>query len=455
MRQSTTSPTLVTLLALAAPLVTACTGDPAVDTTPQEVRNGANAPGDVNKVFLLVSPFGEVHIGSASNVKYKRCLLTAAHVVGEPIQSMQVYRGQDLRNLDDKEFQNIAGGEVVPDATKGWRDLAVLWATNQLTRPPTPPPGGGGGSGDAGADGGAGGGTGGDPGEKRIPIGGWSPQTMIDSIGLTNTQLNPKGEPQAEHPSPGGPMDVTIVGYGNNATNAQNEDIGDSVLRKGTMSATHFIDGADQIHFGDLTGGYYYLQLKAPENQAACLGDSGGPARTAGGIFGVISTQIGNTCATTAENHVTALNRSHVAGEISNWDWVHQAIARVCKKDLSTGVSGQGKVTGDVAPGQEHTEGTWLNNQIRCGNTAANLTDCGEFIHENQSITLTATAGTGWHFVRWYAMGAHCQCNNSTSATCAISYGSMGEYTQTSSNDVESCYAEFAQNPTGDAGTNG
>ena len=453
MRHPTASTSLSALLALAAPIVTACAGDPTLETAePQEVRSGANAPGDVSKVFLLVSPLGRVHLGSSSNVKYKRCLLTAAHVVGEPVVTMLVYRGQDLTSLDDKEFQNIAAGEVVPDAQDGWRDLAVLWATNQLTRPPIPPPGGGA---DAGADGGTGGGTGGDPGEKRIPIGGWSPQTMIDTIGLINTQLNPEGEPQAQHPSPGGPKDVTVVGYGNNATNAQGGDTGDSVLRKGTMSATHFIDGADQIHFGDMTGGYYYLQLKAPQNQAACQGDSGGPARTADGIFGVISTQIGNTCATTVANHVTALNRSHAGDEISNWDWVHQAIARVCKKDLATGVSGQGKVSGDIAPGQEHTEGTSLNNQIRCGNSAPNLTDCGEFVHENQGITLTATPASGWRFVRWYAMGAHCQCNNSTSATCTISYGSMGEYTQYSSSDAESCYAEFELIPTGDAGTNG
>lgn len=441
---------LVTVLALAAPTLGSCTSDPTLDSQAPEVRNGTNAPGEINKVFLLISPFGEAHVGSASNVKYKRCLLTAAHVVGEPIQGMQVYRGQDLRNLDDKEFQNIAAGEIVPDAARVSRDLAVLWATNQLTRPPTPPPPGGGA--DAGNDAGTGGGgTGGDPGEKRIPLGGWSPQTMIDTIGLGNAQV---GQPFPGPPSTGAPKAITIVGYGNNTTNAAGDDVGDSVLRSGAMDATHYFDTTQQNNVADTTGGFYYLAPKAGA-QSVCQGDSGGPARTAAGIFAVISDQVGATCATSTAGFATALNRAKLGTDISNWDWVQQAVARVCKKDLSTGVMGQGKVTGTIAPAQEHTEETWLNNQLRCGNSAPNLTDCGEFVHENQSITLTATPASGWRFVRWFAMGGHCQCNNSTATTCAIGYDAMGEYTQTSSSDSEGCHALFEPIPVSDAGADG
>lgn len=453
MRTWMSHPALVALLALTPPLVAACTGDSTLGVEEAAIRNGANAPEEINKVFMLLDPLGDEAAGSASNVKYKRCLLTAAHVVSQPVQGMLVYRGQDLRSLDDKEFQNIAAGEIRPDAADGYRDLAVLWATNQRTRPPAPPPGGGGGSADGGTSGGTGG-TGGTAGEKRIPLSGWSPQGMIDSIGLANAQLDEEGD--APTLSAGAPKPATIIGYGNNTTDANGNDVGNRVLRKGTMNTTHFIDGAAQTHFS-FTGGFYYLAPKAPENQTVCVGDSGGPARTTAGIFGVISTQMSaNGCANAVGAHATALNRSHLPGAISNWDWVQQAIARVCKKNLSTGVYGQGKVIGSITPTQEHVEETWLNNQIRCGNTATNLTDCGEFVHENQSMTLTATPGLGWRFVRWYAMGAHCQCDGFTTPTCTIAYGAMGTYTESSSSDDESCYAEFELIPPAqDAGTLG
>lgn len=419
----------------------ACGAEPTSRSEPAEVRNGDSGAGWVNRVFLIVNALTEAKTGSSVNVKYKRCLLTAAHVVSNPIQGNLVYRGVDLQNLDAKAYQNVANGAIHPGPLEPWRDLAVLWATNFLT-PPAPP---GGGSADAGVP----------PApapDPRILLSQWSPQTMIDSIGLGNAQLSAELAPQ--QPSTGAPKAVTIAGYGANGTNAQGDDTGADVLRIGQMDATHYFDTTAQALAPATTGGAYYLQAKVGENEAGCPGDSGGPAVTSAGVFGVMSLADGDTCATTDANFVTALNRAKVGQEESNWDWVHKTIARVCTKVLRTGVSGQGKVTGTLAPGQEFVEDDALNNTIRCGNLATNQADCIENVHENQGITLTATPGAGWRFVRWYQAGSHCQCHDSTSTTCGISYGAMGTYTVDDSDDTEACFAEFEQIPAsgGDGG---
>lgn len=410
-----------------------------VDERVDEVRAGGGGAGEVSKVFLLISSINVTptndasKIGSSVNVKYKRCLLTAAHVVVPPVQAMLVYRGANLTSLDNKPFQNIAAGVVHPQHTAPWRDLAVLWATNQLTTPPTPGAG-------SGSDAGTGGG--GDPGEPRIPLSGWSPQTIINTIGLGNAQLGANGVPGT--PSTGGPKAATIVGYGNNATVA-GVDTGSQVLRVGAVSATHFFDGALQTT--PRTGGAYYLAPGATD-QNICIGDSGGPVRTSAGVFAIISQQHGDTCASAVGGFATALNTSKVGTDVSNWDWVRGAIERTCKKDLQTGVSGQGRVDGTIAPAQTIVESPGLSGTLSCGPTAPTPEDCVEFVHEGQTVTLTATAAAGWRFVRWYKTAGSCPCHDSTSPTCTVGYDAIGTYTQDSSSDLGTCYAEFELVPT-------
>lgn len=408
-------------LSLLAVATLSCTAELGVEH--QEVRNGASGAAQVDRVFYLTSSISvEPKVGSSANVKYKRCLLTAAHVVeNELLQTKLVYRGQDLRDLDGKEYQNIQRGALIPNHALVSRDLAVLWATNFATPP--------------------------DRSEIRIPLSGWSPTPIIDTIGLANVQYT-DGGPM----STGAPLDVMIGGYGFNDTVA-GVDVGSDVLRVGSMAATHYVDTTVQMAFQPTTGGFY--RLAAAPDQSICSGDSGGPAGIGAGIFGVISMYTGPNCAGSVDGLVTALNHAALPNEVSNWDWVNQQIELLCRKSATVGVEGEGHIEGSITPPQSYHHGLELNDAIAF-NPATGANDSVEYVHEGQTVTFTATPASGWRFKQWSSWATrNCPCDGSTSPTCTAPYAAIGRYNTYESIDDAACRADFELIPGADGGMYG
>lgn len=391
----------------------------------ERVLNGTDTPEHDKSIFNLAK--GEP-ICTASNVKYPRCMLTAAHCVdGETAANLEIYQGQNTFAWDQansKYKANAAAKRQTVDKfadrgaglDKRWHDLAVMWIEKK---------------------------EGNDP--PRIADGDYTQLEWVNSTPLKNHEY----EGVSTYTSMGGPVQMTVFGYG---PKDNGQTLG--VKRKGQVRVQAYHLGPSQKT--PQMGSFYNIKVdpKVDPQQFPCQGDSGGPLLYEGKIVGVASEAVTlGGCETPAVARYTGLEKEAVMGSDSNHDWLVKTIEKTCAKqaDSKTEPGGtdkkRGKVAGSISPGQSWIEGDILNNALTCGDYPA-WTDCTELVHHGQTLTLTAIeTDPDWEFDRWET-DAHCACDGSTAPVCVLDYDDIGVYDATTSSDRASCIARFV--PKGD-----
>jgi hypothetical protein len=165
------------------------------------------------------------------------------------------------------------------------------------------------------------------------------------------------------------------------------------------------------------------------------------------GVFGVISTGTGPTCASSRYTYATGLDRGALRGKKSNWDWTNETIARTCTKKAVFGAGCLGTVVGSISPAQSvrlettDPDSLSLNNEIDVGDVCG-TSDTTEFVHFGQTLTVTATPAPGYYLDGWRGddSGHPCPC---TSSTCTLAYNDIGTYSPGESYDTTKCTPVF------------
>jgi hypothetical protein len=406
----------------------ACGPEPLAGDLEPRVLNGTDTTDYDKSVFNLAR--GEP-ICTTSNVKYPRCMLTAAHCIkGEKAADLTVYQGKTTFAWDTKAYKaNAAAKRQTVAAMAGrdyganqrWLDIAVLWV--ELKDGNDPP---------------------------RIAEADYTQLEWVNSTPLKNIEYGPI----SNYTSMGGPKQMTIVGYG---PKDDNETSG--VKRKGQVRVQAYHLGPSQN--APKAGSFYNIKVDPGVNpgQFPCQGDSGGPVLYEGKIAGVASQVVTNgSCEAPVVARYTGLEKDAVTGTDSNHDWLVKTIEKTCAKkaDTKTEPGGtdqkRGKVEGNISPGQSYLEGDLLDDDVACGDDPS-WSDCTELVHHGQTLTLTAVeTDPDWVFEQW-ENGADCPCDGSSNPVCALSYAAIGRYDASTSDDDSLCVARFV--PRGDTSTGG
>ncbi|MBK8254878.1 MAG: hypothetical protein IPK82_19740 [Polyangiaceae bacterium] len=405
------------LTVVVATAVGACQSAPSpsesTHSTSQTIRAGTqDAAGNDKSIFLTyheVTPTTSAD-GTGFNILYPRCILTAEH---HPVS--RIYAGVNLQgNLAGKLNQDVDTRIPHPDPHKSRRDLAILWMKALKS----------------------------EAGNPRLQEADYSKIELKDSMGLTSADLKADGTLNNE--SAGAPIDVRLIGYGDNDT-VMGADTGGSIRRHGDAEARFFIQGSAQTVYPKFQGGFYHIVAKAgAAARAACSGDSGGPVLHDGKAFAVISNSEDVDCNKVTWTRATSLDKGAIPNKKSNWDWVHETAEKTCGKKMGAGKGCDGKVIGTVSPAQSMALDSTLNSEIRVGeDNCFGEEDPTEMVHYGQTITLTATPNPGYQFDHW--TGSYCPCEGSSSPTCVASYNDIGFYTETVSIDESFCFALFEQ----------
>src|SRR5262249_48955911 len=126
-----------------------------------------------------------------------------------------------------------------------------------------------------------------------------------------------------------------------------------------------------------------------------------------------------------------------------NYDFVDQAMEKICTQWLNVKVDGEGSVSGGVTPLQKFTFGLESNNLIACASSGGDGGDCIENLHQagdgraSQTIDMTATPSDGWHFQEWRSESPKkkCQCDGSGDPSCKVEQPPVGYYSPDDSID--------------------
>jgi hypothetical protein len=380
------------------------------------IYNGtADAAGNDPSIFMIsgINSSGQVTapIGTATNIRYPRCLLTAGHVATPPSgSSLVAWQGQVINPATSKA-QSVA--QKVIKGTGNFDDLAILWLENRV---------------------------------GPSSISSYTQKPMKDDIGLQHVDFVVPGDLADQ--SIGGPVEVTYYGYGANTLAAT----GSGTRRKGSGKARWYSIG--NMELPALDGSAYQLQpmtpAGAPGAQRACEGDSGGPVIHDGKVFAVLKGASTGSCDATGTTVAVGLDDEAAPGGQSNKDWIHEWTRRICRKSIDVRKSGPGKVTGILtADPSDLFPDPSIDGLIQCawdtagGSTPSGWLNCGESVHDGESITLTATPDSGKTFYRWMSSGAACPCALSTNPVCTMSYASLGTYSFGMSLDGSFCVAVF------------
>ena len=357
--------------------------------------------GNDKKIFMPLTN-GQTK-ATAFNVKYPRCLLTAAHVD----QITHVYAGTDLRDLAGRKRQPVTALVKRPGWRPLWTDLQILWLSNLQTALSIREPGD------------------------------YQAVNLQDSITL--------------------PTLGVLAGYGHNTTQA-GVDVGSGIRRWGRANTQLFESGVARNP--PRAGSYYFLPASVfPLHNASCGADSGGPAASdilLTNVFGVTTANVGQDCAGSTDTIVTGLDRGAPAGEKSNWDWVHETIEKICTKKVGVDIwpmPSSGEVVGVLNPAPSFYDGLEMNGVI---NTTQG--DWEENVHDGQTLTLTAIPNQPWWRFKWWTSLRlmHCTpqgcelgrsychaCEGSTNPVCVLPYSLVGYDDEQESYDWSRCIAEF------------
>jgi hypothetical protein len=378
---------------------------PKLATTTDPIHNGT-AISNYRQVFSVATD--SFSFGSATNVRYPRCLVSAAHVGNIGL----VLTGDDANAKSQDAGFNRVRPEWAGNLGKlgVWIDLRVAWAANKQST----------------AD------------KKRIvEPDDYDPRTPVQTLGLASTEVDPTTT-QPKGPQFDPPPAAWLQGYGENKNGA-----GLGVLREGLNFILWYAQGSQQPT--PRVGSFYITQ-----GENACNGDSGGPAFFEdGSYFGVISQGRGNDCETVDLTGVTGFDTGAPTGQVSNYDWLNKTIEEACSKVVDVCADVGGRIDGTLSPSPLVVEDVVMNGKISCSwdpEAAPEDRDCTEYLHGQspdraaQTLTLTASAEAGYHFVKWTGSDP---CNNSMNATCVVPYAKVGTYDADTSNDTSGYTAVF------------
>jgi hypothetical protein len=407
--------------------------------------NGTLTSGYTGSVFAGTSLDSSTGIPStqftATNVVYKRCMLTAAHVDDlskKPtllFQTAQYPWGTApnfvLTALQEaarrRQKRAIAQGES-PDVM-AWEDLEVVWVTNYtgyrsyFRNPSTP----------------------------TLTLKDYKPLELLPDLGLKSGEAPTNyGQKNGYAPPVDKSVNATIVGYGKWSLDQTSAPWPNQ--RKGEVAVTGFFQGSQQST--PRAGAWYIdfpLQNDFAKGNAVLGGDSGGPLLVDGKVAGVASSggSIGNLLSVFGVH--TALDTGTVPGSDvqSNYQWVKDRIEEICTKYVTFAKPSGGKIVGSVSPAQTILSPYDFDDKVVCGrDTVSDDTNCIEGIHENQTVSVTATPAEGMKFIRWEAysatQGSNCVCAKTpTQPDCTINFDKVGFYSNMISNDVAGCVAVF------------
>jgi hypothetical protein len=249
---------------------------------------------------------------------------------------------------------------------------------------------------------------------------------------------------------------VTIMGYGE-STGATLLLGGVGYKRKGLARLLGHIPGTLNLPPED--GGHYVL-FRGPTGQIHCPGDSGGPLFKMGDYsrtYGVMSTLHGGDCPSIERSNVTSVDSSKTATGTSNLDWVNRTATEICGKSMGFffNPNDGGYVDGTLRNAiYTYSDDPSIDGDVYCdpvvypGDPAS---DCGEVVHAEEYLELTAHPDPGWHFVEWqdffpYAPSyLFCPCVGQDE-TCTALYEDMGYYDAGISIDDAVCTVVFAPN---------
>jgi hypothetical protein len=374
------------------------------------IRNGDDAS-DVRRSVVMLATFDETTLvtnsATATAVRYKGCLLTAAHT---PVSSKIFMSSSPGVRISSWTAQDISRRvphplyKSLPDFTQGaFVDLAVIWSGAMLNDP-----------------------------LKRYGMMALSRKDFLPwEISKIDTFTEPRGG--------------ELYGFGTTGIPSP------SALRSGKVLIERFTAG---VELG--LPGASLTMVPGENDQVACGGDSGGPVLTDGEpakVVGVISTASfyngGGACADVDFNVATALSgdksESTPGFTTSNYDWVNSTIELTCAKKISVIIQGMGEVVGIISPLQrsplelKKEEVPLLNNSIE---TAKD--DAVELVHEGQTFTMTAKAKTGAKFDKWQGCNGVCAERN---PVCTVPYEKIGVSQQFTYNDESVCTAVFVPVP--------
>lgn len=378
-------------------------------------------------------------VGTAGNAKYERCLITACHVIHNRPE-VKAFKAEtnhyDLTAVDNEtKRQDVAGvGRLFSDRCADGMDplaqydMAVLWLTNYK-----------------------------DGTLKRIEAGrDYTPFSLerAENMGLSRRTWADGSWTNLNLTSTGAPQAVSLIGFGDNATESLGGGIridrGKGVMRSGSTDADLFY-ADDPAQLLAMVGSIIRSRSVTPGWNAGCAADSGTPLIHSGKFYGVYNSTLPDVtyCADAAVDFYASFDdvnsKSFLdGGSETNWKRITRLVEKTCGKTLNTGINfGQGNIYGSFTPQWTDPDGSKeFNGLINC---YADF-DCTEFMHEGDSITLTATPATSWEFDKWEGGGSSaCPCHQSTAANCTVSYDQMGYYTDQVSSDHSYCQANFKQ----------
>lgn len=364
--------------------------------------------------------------GTATNVKYPRCFLTAEHNLTNPntqqsIGDAQISIVQGQHPITQGGKSQKVGGrstshEAYAYATPMWFDLVVLLLEAK-------------------------------EGENRLVKADYAPIAYGGNLGPANTAYTGQGFGSGAETA--GHRDVDIIGYGAFSGSTMTGPLsvmGMGHKRKGVAHARNLVSGPSQTPAK--TGGFYTVVPTASGGKLACPGDSGGPLFKTGDTtttYGVASGASPTSCNAATFVYYTVIDDNRI---LPNGDstkkWIDTNVALVCAARLNSFINptNGGAVTGTLVGATFTSEdNTIIDGDIACG--VGTDDDCTEMVHDGESITLTATPDTGYHFVRWQDKINECPCDGSTDPECLVEFDDMGTYTEEVSIDVSDCEAVF------------
>lgn len=438
------------------------------------IWNGTPAPEEKNTVFSLhrhAYTSGSNTVsgghGSSTAVRYRRCLLTANHVVSPLHNYMAAFMGPVVGT--GSKYQKKQGSTLIDPYSNPYRDLAVLWLENKTDT-------------------------------NNIALSDYDPIEIasISDLYPNDTdfpgwQESTSGTLNFEDLLPNNYKLASFWGFGNSASGALDYGTlrkGDAVLhmyhdytnyQAPTLGSTLILTQSSAIDWGG-------PNPVPTANSSADSGDSGGPLRLPAGdldkVYGVnaavldiIDGRFSIMSTLERDNRTrsgTIVREPFSYADFGNFDAVNIAIEETCNKYIHASTRGVvlgggnvvkvGQIHGeldsganDIIPNAENLN--MYNGKMRCDVPGVDQ-DCEETMRDKpgQKMVLDATPivpspieGETYVFDQWMGPTLSLEEPNSQElcwcvgqgAHCEVPYDKVGQYGPDLSSDTEHCLAVF------------